>query len=106
MLNVQFNRTGPLLVLHQAADSLYQHFCVAFLVYVLIIPDSVRAGAKPYRIGLLFKHKNGDFGAISVNERSCAAPISKVEVVTYRRGVHTIPESFWCRHENHTQGRI
>ena len=44
MLNVQFNRTRPLLVLHKATDSLYQHFCVAFLVYVLIIPDSVRAG--------------------------------------------------------------
>ena len=44
MLNVQFNRTGPLLVLHKATDSLYQHFCVAFLVYVLSIPDSVRAG--------------------------------------------------------------
>ena len=25
------------------------------------------------RIGLLFTHKNGDFGAISVTERSCAA---------------------------------
>ena len=34
---------------------------------------------KRYRIGLLFAHKNGDFGAISVTERSCAALISKVE---------------------------
>ena len=34
---------------------------------------------KPYRIGILFTRKNGDFGAISVTERSCAAPISKVE---------------------------
>ena len=34
---------------------------------------------KLYRIGLLFTRKNGDFGAISVTERSCAAPISKVE---------------------------
>ena len=49
MLNVEFNRTGPLLVLHKATDSLYQHFCVAFLVYVLIIPDSVRAGMKTIR---------------------------------------------------------
>ena len=57
MLNVQFNRTGPLLVLHKATDSLYQHVCVAFLVYVLIIPDSVHARAKPYRIGLLLAHK-------------------------------------------------
>ena len=28
---------------------------------------------------LLFRYKNGDFGAISVPERSCVAPISKVE---------------------------
>ena len=34
---------------------------------------------KSYQIGLLFTHKNSDFGAISVTERSCAAPISKVE---------------------------
>ena len=34
---------------------------------------------KQYRIGLLFTHKKGDFGAISVMERRCAAPISKVE---------------------------
>ena len=26
---------------------------------------------------LLFTHKNGDFGAISVTEQSCAAPISQ-----------------------------
>ena len=30
---------------------------------------------KVYRIGLMFTHKNGDFGAISVTERYCAAPI-------------------------------
>ena len=34
---------------------------------------------KAYWIGLLFTHKSGDFGAISVTERSWAAPISKVE---------------------------
>ena len=33
----------------------------------------------PYRIGLMFTHKNGDFGAISVAGRSYEAPISKVE---------------------------
>ena len=33
---------------------------------------------KPYRIGLLFTYENGDFGTISVTERSYAAPISKV----------------------------
>ena len=34
---------------------------------------------KSYRLRLLFTHNNGDFGAISVTKRSCAAPISKVE---------------------------
>ena len=34
---------------------------------------------KQYRIGLRFTNKNGDFGAISVTERSSAARISKVE---------------------------
>ena len=34
---------------------------------------------KQYRIGLLFTYKKGDFGTISVTERSCAAPISQVE---------------------------
>ena len=34
---------------------------------------------KSNRIRLLFTDKNGDFGAISVKERSCALPISKVE---------------------------
>ena len=45
----------------------------------LEIPSTPPSGRKPYRIGLLFTHKNGDFGALSVTERSCAALISKVE---------------------------
>ena len=34
---------------------------------------------KPYLTRLLFTHKNSDFGAISVTERSCPALIAKVE---------------------------
>ena len=34
---------------------------------------------KSYRIGLLFTHNNGDFGAISVTERSHTSLISKVK---------------------------
>ena len=34
---------------------------------------------RSYWIRLLFTLKNGDFGAISETERSCAAPISKVD---------------------------
>ena len=33
---------------------------------------------KPHRTGLLLTLEGGDFGAMSVTERSCAAPISKV----------------------------
>ena len=35
---------------------------------------------KPYRIWLLFTHKDTGFGAISLTERGCAAPISKGDV--------------------------
>ena len=49
-----------------------------FSGYVHTIPDSFCAGTKPYRIGLPLTHKNRDFGAISVTERSYGAPISKV----------------------------
>ena len=50
-----------------------------YQIGVYTIPDSFSAGTKPYRIWLLFTHKNGDFGAISVTDGSCATPISKVE---------------------------
>ena len=35
---------------------------------------------KPYRIGLLFKNKNGDFITIAVTKRSCTALISVVDL--------------------------
>ena len=37
---------------------------------------------KPYQIGLLLTHKNGDHGAISVTKRSC----SDLGIVSYRIG--------------------
>ena len=46
---------------------------------------------KPYQIGLLFTHKNGDRGAISVTERRCAAPISNVEnLISDRRSYYKV----------------
>ena len=48
---------------------------------------------KPYRIGLLFTHNNGDFGAISVTKRRCPA-LSLNWRVKYRISVHTIPHRF------------
>jgi len=43
---------------------------------VHIIPYLVTE-RKPYLIGPLFTHKIGDFGAISVKDRSCAAPLGQ-----------------------------
>ena len=48
---------------------------------------------KPYRMGLLFIHKNGDFGAISVTDRSCPT-LSLNWRVTYGIRVHTILDRF------------
>ena len=40
--------------------------------------------------------KKDDFGP---KKQSCDAPISKQESVTYRTGVHTLPDSVLCLHE-------
>ena len=42
---------------------------------------------------LLFTHKNGCGGAISVTQQSCAPSISLKWSVTYRIGVHTLSDS-------------
>ena len=53
----------------------------------------------------MFTHKNDDFGAIFVTERSWAVPRraalrrSPKCTVTYRKDVHTIANGFSCRHE-------
>ena len=55
----------------------------------LTLPDSFCAGTITIPVGYLFTHKNGDFGAISVAERSCAAPSpcrSRRWNVTYQIG--------------------
>ena len=41
-------------------------------------PIAFTPAQRQFRIGLLLTNKNGDFDAISVTERSCAVPISKV----------------------------
>ena len=52
---------------------------LAWAVFILY-RISFCVGAKTIpAIGLLFTHKTGDFDLISVTERSCAAPVSKVE---------------------------
>ena len=53
---------------------------------------------KSYRIGILYTHMNGDFDAISMTERNCVRPISKVEShVLDTLGVHTLPDNLSCR---------
>ena len=54
-------------------------------VMITLYRVAVAQARKSYRIGLLFTRKNGDFGAISVTERSCSVPISKWSV-THRTG--------------------
>ena len=47
-------------------------------VHTIIRITAFARERKSYRIGLLLTHKNGDFGAISVSGRSCAAPVMRV----------------------------
>ena len=48
---------------------------------------------KSYRIGIRLIHMKGDFDAISMTERSCVTPISKVEShVLDTLGVNTLPD--------------
>ena len=60
-------------------------------------------GTKIISEGHLFTHENGDLGAISVTERSCAALVSKV---TYRIGVHTIPDNSTFSLPHEKQSRV
>ena len=46
-------------------------------VHTIIRITAFAPARKSYRKGLLFKHKSGDFGAISVSGRSCAAPVMR-----------------------------
>ena len=51
-------------------------------MFKLATPNNFWAGTRTVdQIKLLFTYKKGDFCAISVTERGCSAPISKVELV-------------------------
>ena len=65
-----------------------------FTIYRIAFPPA----QKPYRIGIQFTHKNGDFEAISLTERICAARISKLES-HISDSVHSIPDSLLFRHK-------
>ena len=48
---------------------------------------ALASARKPYRIGLLFTHKNGDFGAISVTEPRGVLLIMAYTGRLYSKGV-------------------
>ena len=74
-----------ILIFHYLADKTEAQPRNKLMLSVYTITDSSCTGTNQLeRIGPLLTHENGDFGAVSVTERSCAAPIFKV-VVTYRR---------------------
>ena len=69
------------LIMARAKTSRSTHKCVVLLIKAVFTPyrRAFARARKPSRIELLFTHKNDDFGAISITERSCASPSSKVE---------------------------
>ena len=68
----------------------FRNFTVAFALAL-----------KPYRIGLVFTHKNSDSGAISVTKRSCAATISKAESHISDRCSYNTGQLFvWARKDS------
>ena len=72
-----------------SANERGDHFLEAMFT---LYPIAFASALKPYRIGLLFTHKNSDFGCISVTELRCAALISKVESHISDRICATV----WC----------
>ena len=53
------------------------HFIIKAMFTLCWVPFA--PARKSYQIGLLFRHKKGGFGTISVTEQSSATPILKVE---------------------------
>ena len=50
-----------------------------------ILNSFCAATTESYQIGILFTHMNGDFDTISMTERNCVTPISKVESQIWHR---------------------
>ena len=86
---VDFNPLFHLLIISPNAPNLNTN-----LGYVNSIPDSFCATSKtiPDMTGLLFTHKNGDSGVISVMLQGCAVSCRSLKWrVTSLIGLHTIP---------------
>ena len=61
-----------------ACKSVVPTLSVTKSLHTIIRITAFAQARKSYRKGLLLTHKNGDFGAISVSGRSCAAPVMRV----------------------------
>ena len=71
------------LYIYKNSLTLRSHFVIPktapFLMAFTLNWKALASARNPYRVWLLLTYKNSDFGAISGQERSRAAPISKVE---------------------------
>ena len=61
--------------------------CLHYIYWIATAP-----ARQPYRIGLLFTHKNLDFGQIPLKERNRSVPISKME----RHISNMFCATLWC----------
>ena len=68
---------------------------------ITLVQIAFAPARKSYWIGLLFTHKKGDFGAISVTDRSCATPIWKEKRhISDTRSCATL----WCSVNSYSDG--
>ena len=74
------------------ARALQVSFRPRFALYRIVFVPAQKQNQ--FRMGHLFTHTNGDFGAISAIERRCAAPILKVESRISDRFSHHIRKLF------------
>ena len=65
-----------------------------FTIYRIAFPPP----QKPYWTGILSTHKNGDFYAIALTKRICAARLCKLKS-HISDSFHRIPYSLLCRHK-------
>ena len=70
-----FSFTSAIFSAMPPETNVYEYLTGMFTLYRIAFTPT----RKPNRIGLLFTPKNFDFCKISVTERRCAAPISKME---------------------------
>ena len=79
------------------------HYCFTQSSYRIVHTPT----RKPQRIRLLFTHKNGDYGEISVTERRCAASILLVDRhISYRAFSHDVTAAILVFRNNETAAML